>query len=144
MTSTETGLFFAGISFMLGILGKAIYDSYKSGRVEKRAVYLKTTEFEKICSSRQKACCVPTLKKDVAQMDTRVKETEKQLDTGREDFRTIIRDISQVKQTLAGMPNQAEFDGLRVEVSEVKESIAGIQATLKFAIETSRRREERE
>lgn len=126
---------------MLGILGKAIYDSYKSGRVEKKAVYMLSSEFEKICSSRRKDCCIPVLKKDVAQIDTRVTETEKQLGYGRADFKTIIDDISKIKQSLAGMPNQMEFDALREGVSLMSQSLSGIESVIKYVLDDKKRNE---
>jgi len=125
------------VGLMFGLIGKALWDHQKVGRVERRAVYTLETD----CEKRRLDCCVPILKKDIAQMDTRLKETEKQLGQGRSDFKIIIEDISLVKQSLAGMPNHAEFEGMKRDLAAVSKSLSGIEAVIKYVLDDKKRGE---
>jgi len=81
----------AGISIGVTFLGKFLYDSFVSGRVEK-GVYRKIVDCEK-----------HQLRTEVARHDVKIIEHDRQLEQGNNDFRRISADISAIKESLARM-----------------------------------------
>jgi len=86
------------LAAVIGFLAKIVWDWLSSGRTEK-GVYVKTKD----CEAHREKCCMPELKKDFGVMDSRMAAAEKSLDRGREDFRLLRKDISGIKESLAGI-----------------------------------------
>ncbi|MBT4877928.1 MAG: hypothetical protein HON48_22335 [Desulfobacula sp.] len=97
-------LFLIVVAAILGFVCKIIYDWLKTGRTEK-GVFVKTDH----CETIREKCCVPELKKDVGIIENRMDAAEKSLDRGREDFRLLRKDISEINLTLAGMAETLKF-----------------------------------
>ena len=90
-----------------GFLGKVLWDWFNGGRVEKTAPYMTV----KACEECRQRCCVADLKKSVAahsqeaegfkaQTEERLKSIDKRLDRGSEDFKAIMGEISEIKESL--------------------------------------------
>lgn len=99
MTPLQTGLILSFFAFFLGLLTNAMIAFFKSGQVEKKAAYT----LEDNCEKRREECCIAVIENQMATIDIRLKETEKQLDRGREDFRLLRADIGEIKMVLSGM-----------------------------------------
>jgi hypothetical protein len=98
------------ILLVIGWIVKGWVENYRSGRVEKKAIYVSSAD----CQAIRDKCCVTQIKKDLAaehsdlesfQRETkiRLRAVEKRLDQGREDFQAIRRDIGEINKTLASM-----------------------------------------
>jgi seryl-tRNA synthetase len=129
------------VGAVIVMLFKVLWDWMTSGRTEK-GVYMLIQE----CEKRRSACGLLTVEDDLqeysiqcaeykATTDTRLKEIDKQLDSGRADFIRLIDDISQIKQRLAAMPTFEEFQGLQGDMAKIMNSITRIQTVLEFALE---------
>ncbi len=88
------------------LIGKIVWDWLSKNRTTEGA-YM-TIEH---CDAAREKCCMPSIKKEIGVLGARLQEAEKKLDQGREDFRL-----------------------LRVDISGIKESLAGIQAVLESAL----------
>jgi hypothetical protein len=86
------------LATVAGFIGKIIWDWFKSGHLEK-GVYVKTVD----CEKNREKCCLPQLKRDSGILESRLTAAEKRLDQGREDFRLLREDISEMKESLAGI-----------------------------------------
>mgnify|MGYP000459953964 CR=1 FL=1 len=92
------------IAGVVGFVFKIIWDWFMTGRTEK-GLYVEKDHCEKF---REK-CCMPELKKEVGVIENRMDAAEKSLDRGREDFRLLRKDISEINLTLAGMAETLKF-----------------------------------
>lgn len=81
----------AAISIGVTFLGKFLYDSFISGRVEK-GVYRKVVDCEK-----------HNLRTKIIEHGVKILEHDRQLEQGNNDFRRISADISAIKESLARM-----------------------------------------
>jgi hypothetical protein len=90
-------------SLVIVLVGKILWDWFRSGRVEKGS--LVTTEH---CDEIREKCCLPQMKKDVGIMEKRLDYAEKRLDEGHENFKSFRRDISDIKVILAGIQGAME------------------------------------
>ena len=61
------------------------------------------------CERRRADCCLPAIKKEVENIGTRLKETEKQLDLGRESFEKIMDKISNLEKKIEGLIRVWEY-----------------------------------
>jgi peptidoglycan hydrolase CwlO-like protein len=104
MSPLGTGIVIALIGWILGVLTNALIAIFKSGRVEKKAVYI----LESDCKKMRGECRIDVIETRVATIDIRVTETEKQLDRGREDFKELRGDISDIKEGMAGLKSIVE------------------------------------
>jgi hypothetical protein len=91
-------VFLVIIAAIVGFVFKIIWDWFMTGRTEK-GLYVEKDHCEKF---REK-CCMPELKKEVGVIENRMDAAEKSLDRGREDFKLLRQDISEINLTLAGM-----------------------------------------
>lgn len=98
------------------------------------------------CEKRQLACGMPYVRSEMTKLlsrsneykattDTRLKEIEKQLDQGRNDFISVMGDLSQIRQTLASMPTALSFSTVKTDISEIKESIARVQTVIEYSLQ---------
>ena len=129
MTSIETGLFFGVLSFCLGLLGKALWDYWKDGRIEKEK-YLTVQAFE----NHRKECCAIGLKlefnkcqqeacADQARTDNRLLTIEEKLRDGQITFQSLNDKMDE------------KFGLFYEKFEEQTKILSGIQAVLEFALE---------
>ncbi len=96
------------IAVVAGFLGKAVWDYFSGGRVEKTPVYVTTVA----CQESKRSCSVNELKDGLnkthekletykAQTDTRLRGIDKRIDESNGDIRAMRKDISDIKQTSA-------------------------------------------
>jgi hypothetical protein len=104
---TEGKLFYAGISFLLAILSKIVWDYTKGGRVEKAAIYMTPIA----CQTVQKNCNIGELKKQVSaiytdleifKVETRThqQETEKRFNEAFSSIQAICSDVTSIKEAM--------------------------------------------
>jgi len=103
MTSAELKELLVNV-VLLGLVVKMLWDWLKSGRAEK-GVYMPVSD----CEKRRGECCLPAVKRDIATIETRLREAEKQLDQGRVDFDTIMKEIAQINKSLSRIQTVIEF-----------------------------------
>ena len=115
---------------------KMLWDYFRTGRMEK-GVYMLIAE----CEKRQLACGMSTFKRELQDIseqqvktDTRLKEIEKQLDQGRNNFILVMDDISHIKQTLASMPTASSFNSVKTDIGKIQESVAKVQTIIEYTI----------
>ena len=103
MTTTELKELLVNV-VLFGLVGKMLWDWLKSGRAEK-GIYMPVA----LCEQRRGECCMPVVKRDIATLETRLREAEKQLDQGRLDFDTIMKEIAQINKSLSRIQTVIEF-----------------------------------
>jgi len=133
------------VTFLLGsivaLLFQIIWNWLVTGRVEK-GVYLLAAD----CERRRKDCGIGmvgdafhTQAKQFAEYksktDVQLEDIDHQLSRGREDFTKIIEEISQIKQALVGMPKYSEFNVLKDNTSDIRESMASIRTAIEILLE---------
>ena len=85
------------VALVVGVMGKSLWAYFTSGRVEKKAVYVRTED----CIKAHENCT--TLEAYKRENDLRLSMVEKRLDEGREDFKAIRTDIGTININLAKM-----------------------------------------
>lgn len=109
MTPLKIGIIVAFVSvfsgWLLGVLTNALIAFFKSGRVEKKAAYVLTLD----CEKRRGECCLPVMKRDIATMETRLRETEKKLDHGEAKFDLLIKEIGSVRLVVERIQAVVEY-----------------------------------
>lgn len=98
MTVLQAVLAAIGV-FIAGIALRITTDFISAGRIEKTAPYVTTIA----CEVHREKCCVGTIKKEVASIETRVSATEKRLDDGRKDFQMLRTAIGSMQSDISGM-----------------------------------------
>ncbi len=127
------GIYLTLGSAAIGFFGKILWDWLKSGRTEK-GEYLTVQAFER----HKEQCCVLTLKKDfnICQQDSctvqanhasRLAVVEERLRDGQATFKELNDKMDE------------KFDSFGEKFDLMNQSLAGIQATLKYALERERR-----
>ncbi len=84
------------LAAIIVLVGKIVWDWLINSRTGK-GVYMTISH----CEAAREKCCMPRVKKELGVLGSRVTETEKKLDQGREDFRFIREEIGEIKESLA-------------------------------------------
>lgn len=142
MEKTVNELFASGvIGGIIILFCKIIWDWISTGRTE-RGIYMLMAE----CEKRRQNCGIQIFDEKLqayyydcgeykSATDERLKEIDKQLDSGRTEFHKVMNDISLIKQALAGMPTGTEIAKIQEDISKIFQSVARIQAVVEFALE---------
>ena len=141
------GVFLSINSMALIFFGKVIWDHYKSGRMEK-GEYLTMKEFkehkEKCCvkgdyltlqafEKHKEQCCVTGLKRDFNLCQQESCTVQSNHASRLTIVEEKLRDGQIMFQTLNDKMDE-KFDSFGEKFDRMNKSLAGIQATLKFAI----------
>lgn len=101
--TTHIGIALIGaiITIVTAFIGKIFWDAWSSSRVEKRAIYMTSTD----CQTTRSQNCIDraTLFAYQAKTDIRIAELERQSLAATEEFKGMRKDLGEIKEALAGM-----------------------------------------